>query len=57
MNDKYIKMLEYNKIIDTLSSFAVTYLGKEKCKNLLPSFEHDVVSSRVTSNRLCFFFA
>lgn len=37
MNEKSLRMLEFKKIIDRLSEFAVTYLGKEKCDNLMPS--------------------
>ena len=37
MNQKYLNKLEYNKILDELESFAKTYIGKEKCKNLIPS--------------------
>ena len=37
MNLKYLKKLEYNKILEILEGFAKTYLGKEKCKNLVPS--------------------
>ncbi len=37
MNQKYLTKLEYDKILDKLESFAKTYIGKEKCKNLLPA--------------------
>ena len=37
MNKKSIETLEYNKVLNRLESFAVTYLGKEKAINLLPS--------------------
>lgn len=37
MNTKYLNKLEYNKILEILETFAKTYLGKEKCKKLLPS--------------------
>lgn len=32
-----LEKLEYNKILEKLSSYAITYLGKEKCLSLLPS--------------------
>jgi len=54
MQSKYIKMLEYNKIIDILSSFAITYLGKEKCKSLLPSFDYDTVNSSLLATDYAF---
>lgn len=37
MNAKVLKTLEYYKIIDQLVEFAGSLLGKELCKNLLPS--------------------
>lgn len=37
MNKKYLDKLEYNKILEILCSFAKTYIGIGKCKNLLPS--------------------
>ena len=37
MNTKFLNKLEYNKIIDILEVYAKTYMGKDKCKNLLPS--------------------
>lgn len=37
MNTRYLDKLEYNKILEILSTFARTYIGIEKCKNLLPS--------------------
>lgn len=35
MNKNLLK-LEYNKIIEILSNYCVTYIGKEKCNKLLP---------------------
>jgi DNA mismatch repair protein MutS2 len=37
MNIKSLKTLEYNKIINTLTAYASSSLGKERCKELLPS--------------------
>lgn len=37
MNKKCYKTLEYTKIIDRLTDFASSPLGKEKCQNLEPS--------------------
>lgn len=37
MNQKVIKTLEYDKIINTLTTYANSPLGKESCKNLIPS--------------------
>lgn len=37
MNNKYLEKLEYNKVLEILCLFAKTYIGKEKCQNLVPS--------------------
>ena len=37
MKQKYLEKLEYNKILEILSSFSKTYLGKEKCLTVKPS--------------------
>ena len=37
MNQKALKTLEYNKIIDKLTEFAGSALAKEMCRNLQPS--------------------
>lgn len=36
METKYLEKLEFNKIKEILSSFTVTYIGKEKALSLLP---------------------
>lgn len=36
MNKKCLETLEYNKIVNLLTSFATTELGKERCEKLLP---------------------
>ena len=36
MNQKALKTLEYDKIIDMLTGFALTPLGKKQCQELLP---------------------
>ena len=38
MNTKYLKTLEYNKIINKLSTYCKTYIGKENAYNTLPNF-------------------
>ena len=43
MNTKYIKDLEYDKVINTLSTYCKTYIGKEKVSNLSPEFFKDKV--------------
>ena len=37
MKQKYLDKLEYNKILEILSIFSKTYIGKEKCLNIKPS--------------------
>ena len=39
-----LKVLEYNKIIETLTKCAATSLGREICNKLTPSFSFDIVN-------------
>jgi len=41
MNSKALKILEYNKILEQLASFASTDLGAERCLNLVPDDNMD----------------
>ncbi|MBO5198344.1 MAG: endonuclease MutS2 [Lachnospiraceae bacterium] len=43
MNERALKTLEYYKIIERLASQAGSSLGREKCKNLLPSSNLDEI--------------
>lgn len=43
MNTKVLKTLEYHKIIDRLTELAGSVLGKELCKNLLPSSDTEEI--------------
>ncbi len=43
MNEKALRTLEYNKIIDKLTSLAATSYGKELCAHLLPSSDLDTI--------------
>lgn len=43
MNKKALKTLEYDKIIDRLSEYAVTPGGKEMCRQLIPSTNHSEI--------------
>ncbi len=47
MNANYLNKLEYFKILETLSTFATTYIGKNMCLNLLPSNKQDDVKNRL----------
>lgn len=54
MNEKVLRTLEYNKIIDKLSGFAGSTLGKEKCSKLVPvnKLEDIQMMQRETSDAL-----
>ncbi len=54
MNERALKTLEYNKIIDKLTALAASPLGKEKCSNLLPSDNLDEIkeAQKETSDAL-----
>lgn len=54
MNQKAIKTLEFNKIIDKLSSLAATSYGKERCAHLLPMTDLEQIRKmqRETSDAL-----
>lgn len=43
MNAKYLNKLEYNRILDILSSFCKTYIGKDICFNLEPCSDKNKV--------------
>ena len=43
MNTKYLKSLEYDKIIEKLNTYCKTYMGKEKLVTLLPKFDKSSV--------------
>lgn len=44
MSTKYLETLEYNKIIEILSKYCKTYIGKENLVELMPSFNFEIVS-------------
>lgn len=43
MHNNYIDKLEFNKILDVLSGYCVTNIGKCQAKNLYPQSKKDVV--------------
>ena len=47
MNNSTLEILEYNKILDILSSFSKTYIGKKLISELQPSFNSAEVSNRL----------
>ena len=36
MKNIYLEKIEFNKIIDVLSSFAITSIGKKRCMDIYP---------------------
>ncbi|MBE5812472.1 MAG: endonuclease MutS2 [Clostridiales bacterium] len=46
-----LKVLEYNKIIETLTKCAATGLGREICTKLEPSFSFNIVSSYLAETK------
>ena len=59
MNEKALRVLEYHKIIERLSGFAGSMLGKEKCKALMPSSDYKVIENmqKETSDALARLYA
>lgn len=43
--NNYLEKLEYNKILEKLSNYSITYLGKALCLNLLPSNSKEEVKN------------
>lgn len=48
MNQIYLEKLEYNKILEKLSSFCHTYIGKNLVLSLLPSSDRDIVEKTLS---------
>ena len=48
MNKKALKTLEFDKIIDKLKDLASTPLGKELCKELVPSTDINEIEHNLT---------
>ena len=44
MNEKALKTLEYDKIINMLVSYASSELGRKKCETLLPIIDYDTTT-------------
>ncbi len=47
MNEKTLRMLEYNKILEKLQTNAITHLGKESAINLLPTTSINIVKKKL----------
>lgn len=52
--DKLLNTLEYNKIIDKLSSYAITKLGKEVCSSTAPSFYYEDINTKLKETNEAF---
>lgn len=54
MNEKALRTLEYNKIIEKLKEFSSTPIGRELCQNLIPScsLEEIIRAQKETSDAL-----
>ena len=54
MNEKALKTLEYDKIIERLTEYASTPLGKEACRKLVPMDDlHEIeTAQRETTDAL-----
>lgn len=51
MNQKSLKTLEFYKIIDKLTEYASSPLGKEQCRNLTPSKEiNEIIESQTNTS-------
>ena len=52
MNNNYLEKLEYDKILEILSSYAKTYIGKNLSLELTPSFDAiNVASLQLQTNQ------
>jgi len=48
MNKTCLEKLEYNKILEKLSSYCVTYIGKKIAKDLIPSNNKDYILNKIS---------
>ena len=46
MIEKYLNKLEYNKILDLVSNYCSTYIGKDFVSKLMPLNNKDLISTR-----------
>ena len=45
MIEKYLNKLEYNKILDLVSNYCSTYIGKDFVSKLMPLNNKDLIST------------
>ena len=48
MNKTCLEKLEYNKILEKLSSYCVTYIGKQTANDLIPSNNKEYILSKIS---------
>lgn len=53
MEMKYLEKIEFNKIIEILESYAITSVGKNLCKDLLPSNNYKNVIHSISETTEC----
>lgn len=51
MKNKYLKILDYDKIIEKLSSYCKTYIGRSNASTLMPSFNKDEVINALSATQ------
>ena len=51
MKNKYLKILDYDKIIEKLSSYCKTYIGRSNASTLMPSFNKDEVIDALSATQ------
>ncbi len=51
MKNKYLKILDYDKIIEKLSSYCKTYIGRGNASKLMPSFNKDEVINALSATQ------
>lgn len=51
MNDYYLQKLEFNKILEKLSTYCTTYIGKNTAIELLPNNELETVTKLLNETR------
>ena len=44
MNNTYLEKLEYNKVLENLQKYCITFIGKDFANNLIPSNKKEEVS-------------
>ena len=51
MKNKYLKILDYDKIIEKSSSYCKTYIGRSNASTLMPSFNKDEVINALSATQ------